>query len=556
MSKSTLKSAARKRLVWLFLAISALFAVIGFNQLAGTANASLVPQLALDLQGGTQMILSPVYGEGAVADASKINQAVDIIRQRIDSTGVSEAQITTQGEGANAAIVVSVPGDTSQQLQELISQSAEMQFRPVLLASSGATASVGADGRSTNPPVASGAPTPGNHSDLNQVSAEVQQAYDATVCNADFKPITFTNIDLVVTCNRDNTEKYILGPVDVAGTEISDASAGTESTSTGLSTGKWMVSLNFKSAGATAFTESTTRLFGLTDPQNRFAVTLDGLVVTAPTVEGVISGGSAQITGSFTQTEATKLANQLKYGSLPIQFDIKSTEKVSATLGIASLQSGIVAGLIGLILVVIYSLFQYRALAIVTIGSLAIAGVLTYLAISYLSWRQGYRLSLSGIAGLIVAIGITADSFIVYFERVRDELRDGRPLGAAVEAGWKRALRTIIVSDGVSLLAAGTLYVLTVGNVRGFAFTLGLTTLIDLLVVVLFTHPVLQLLSGLRFFSSGHKFSGFDTTLVTGSYTGRGTFREPRAVVRDKKASKEVARRQTIAERKSQEGTK
>ena len=556
MSKSSFKSAARKRLIWLFLVISALFAVIGFNQLGGTANASLVPQLALDLQGGTQMILAPVYGEGAVADASKINQAVDIIRQRIDSTGVSEAQITTQGEGANAAIVVSVPGDTSQQLQELISQSAEMQFRPVLLASSGATAAVGADGKSTNPPVASGAPTPGNHSDLNQISAEVQQAYDATICNADFKPITFKKLDLVVTCNRANTEKYVLGPVDVAGTEIADASAGTETTSTGLSTGKWLVSLNFKSAGAAQFTDSTTRLFGLTDPQNRFAVTLDGLVVTAPTVQGVISGGNAQITGSFTQTEATKLANQLKYGSLPIQFDIKSTEKVSATLGIASLQSGIVAGLIGLILVVIYSLFQYRALAIVTIGSLAIAGVLTYLAISYLSWRQGYRLSLSGIAGLIVAIGITADSFIVYFERVRDELRDGRPLGAAVEAGWKRALRTIIVSDGVSLLAAGTLYVLTVGNVRGFAFTLGLTTLIDLLVVVLFTHPVLQLLSGLKFFSSGNKFSGFDTKLVTGTYTGRGTFREPREVTRDKKAAKEVSRRQTIAERKSQEGTK
>lgn len=556
MSKSTLKSSARKRLAWLFIVIFGLFALIGFNQLGGSPNASLVPQLALDLQGGTQMILSPVYGEGAVADASKINQAVDIIRQRIDSTGVSEAQITTQGEGANAAIVVSVPGDTSQQLQELISQSAQMQFRPVLLASSGATASVGADGKSTNPPVASGAPTPGNHSDLNQISAEVQQAYDATVCSADFVPLTFEKIDLVVTCNRDNTEKYILGPVDVPGTEIEDASAGTESTSTGLSTGKWLVSLNFKSAGAAQFTASTTRLFGLTDPQNRFAVTLDGLVVTAPTVQGVIPGGNAQITGNFSQTEATKLANQLKYGSLPIQFEIKSTEKVSATLGIASLQSGIVAGLIGLILVVIYSMFQYRALAIVTIGSLAIAGVLTYLAISYLSWRQGYRLSLSGVAGLIVAIGITADSFIVYFERVRDELRDGRALGAAVEAGWKRALRTIIVSDGVSLLAAGTLYVLTVGNVRGFAFTLGLTTLIDLLVVILFTHPVLQLMSGLRFFSSGHKFSGFDTKLVTGSYTGRGTFREPRAVVRDKKATKEVNRRQTIAERKSQEGTK
>jgi preprotein translocase subunit SecD len=206
-----------------------------------------------------------------------------------------------------------------------------------------------------------------------------------------------------------------------------------------------------------------------------------------------------------------------------------------------------------MLLVLIYSLFQYRLLASVTIGSLAVAAALTYLAITLLSWRMDYRLSLAGVAGLIVAIGITADSFIVYFERVRDELRDGRPLSVAVSAGWKRAWRTILVSDIVSLLAAGTLYFLTVGNVRGFAFTLGLTTLIDLAVVVLFTVPMLVLLSNLKFFSSGRPWSGFDIKGPAGErYTGRGSFRSvDESVARNKKSAGEAAKRQTIAERKA-----
>jgi len=217
------------------------------------------------------------------------------------------------------------------------------------------------------------------------------------------------------------------------------------------------------------------------------------------------------------------------------------------------LANGLLAGAIGLLLVIIYSLFQYRGLAIVTIGSLAIAAVLTYLMICILSWRQGFRLSLSGVAGLIVAIGITADSFIVYFERVRDEIREGKPLSAAVQAGWKRAWRTILVSDGVSLLAAVTLFVLTVGNVRGFAFTLGLTTIIDLAVVVLFTHPILEILSTVKFFQRGGKMSGFDLKAASSGYIGRGQFRVSGSVpeTRLKKSSKESQRRQTIAERKA-----
>jgi preprotein translocase subunit SecD len=213
------------------------------------------------------------------------------------------------------------------------------------------------------------------------------------------------------------------------------------------------------------------------NPASAMHLTVKGNMVA------VISNGTAQITGNFTRASSKALADQLKYGSLPIAFQVQSQNNISATLGSQSLQSGLLAGAIGLLLVIIYSVVQYRGLAVVTIGSLAIAAVVTYLVIALLSWRQGYRLSLSGIAGLIVSIGITADSFIVYFERVKDELRDGRPLSAAVENGWKRAIRTVLVSDGVNLLAATTLFVLTVGNVRGFAYTLGITTLIDLLIV-------------------------------------------------------------------------
>jgi preprotein translocase subunit SecD len=250
------------------------------------------------------------------------------------------------------------------------------------------------------------------------------------------------------------------------------------------------------------------------------------------------------------------LADQLKYGSLPIAFEVQSQENISATLGSEQLAGGLLAGGIGLLLVIIYSIFQYRGLAIVTVGSLLVAAILVYLIIAILSWRQGYRLSLSGIAGLIVAIGITADSFIVYFERVRDELRDGRPLAQAVEQGWNRAVRTIIVSGSVSLLAAVVLYVLTVGNVRGFAFTLGMTTLIDLFIAAIFTHPILQLLARTRFFSSGHPWSGFDSkTLGATSYLGRGKFRTSEEVPATKaaKASKEAHTRQTLAERKAAE---
>ena len=354
----------------------------------------------------------------------------------------------------------------------------------------------------------------------------------------------------LITCDDTNSFKYILGPVEVSGEAISDASAGLVTNSQGISTGQWAVNIVFNGEGTTQFAEVTKRLFALEGAKNQFAIVLDGRIITAPTTNAVITDGKPQISGSFTQDTAKTLADQLKFGALPIGFTVESRDVISATLGSTQLQSGLLAGIIGLGLVFIYSLFQYRGLGTVTIVSLVVAAVLTYLVLLLMSWRWGQRLSLAGIAGLVVAIGFTADSFIVYFERIRDELRDGRVLVAAVEAGWKRALRTVYAAKGVNLLSAVVLFVLAVGNVRGFALTLGVTVIIDVIVVVLFTHPMLQLLATTRFFSSGHPLSGLDPNALGAVYRGRAQFRAPVAAGR---SGKEAARRQTIAERKAAE---
>jgi preprotein translocase subunit SecD len=336
----------------------------------------------------------------------------------------------------------------------------------------------------------------------------------------------------IVTCSTDGAIKYVLGPVEVEGTDIKTASAGLQTTSTGATTNTWVVNLSFDSKGRKEFAATSTRLYGLQSqsPRDQFAIVLDGTVVSSPAIQNPITDGNAQISGSFTQGSATTLANQLKFGALPISFHVQTEDQISAVLGSEQLQRGLLAGAIGLLLVVVYSLAQYRLLGLVTVGSLAVAGVISFLAIDLLSWYQGYRLSLAGVAGFIVSIGITADSFIVFFERVRDEVREGRSLEAAVGAGWSRALRTILISDTVNFLAAATLYLLAVGSVKGFAFTLGLTTIIDLVVVVGFTHPVVVLLARRKFFASGHRLSGFDAEHLGRSvvgYAGRGRVRTP-----------------------------
>jgi preprotein translocase subunit SecD len=313
-----------------------------------------------------------------------------------------------------------------------------------------------------------------------------------------------------VTCSDQRDDKYILGPVEVKGTEIASASAGLQQTQNGGTSNAWQVMLNFTGEGSQKFLDVTTAL-SQNPQQNRFAIVLDGLVISAPSVEAPISGGSASINSTqFTQKTSTALAEQLKYGALPLSFTKQTEEQISPLLGAEQLQRGLLAGLIGLLLVVVYSMFQYRALGFVTVSSLVIAGVLTYAFVVLLGNGSGLRLTLAGITGLIVSIGVTADSFIVYFERVRDEVRDGRSLRSAVETGWKRARRTILAADAINFLAAVVLYTLASGGVRGFAFTLGLATLIDVIVVMMFTHPLLTVLARTRFFGQGHRLSGLD----------------------------------------------
>lgn len=562
MSDSSVTKSARKRLTWLGVLTLGLAGIIGLGSVLG-GGASFVPKLALDLQGGTSIILAPLLQDGEKVSAEQLTQAVEIIRQRVDASGVSEASVKTQG---NSNIIVEIPGTPDENTLKLIRSSAKLEFRPVILTSAGVTTSVGDESSASPSPSASSKPSnspsasPTDASDNNWVSKQVQAAFDALDCSTAFREPGQVDDPTVplVTCDVDGSEKFVLGPVEIEGANIADASNGTVTTSTGASTNTWAVNLKFNATGTGQFASVTQRLYPLADPKNRFAVTLDGYVIVAPSTNAVITNGEAQITGSFDKNSSKTLADSLKYGALPIGFEVQSQENISATLGSEQLATGLLAGAVGLLLVIIYSIFQYRGLAIVTIGSLAVAAILVYLIITFLSWRQGYRLSLAGVAGLIVAIGITADSFIVYFERVRDELRDGRSVAAAVEQGWKRAVRTIIVSGSVSLLAAVVLYVLTVGNVRGFAFTLGLTTLVDLGVAMIFTHPILQLLAKLPFFSSGHPWSGFDAKALGAThYIGRGQFRTGAAVTATKaaKASKEAHKRQTIAERKAAENS-
>ncbi|MGO4534217.1 protein translocase subunit SecD [Leifsonia sp. 2MCAF36] len=559
MAKSTPVKKAWRSLTWLGVLVVVLLGTLTAGVLF--SNATWLPKLALDLEGGTQIILSPQVQNGQSVQQEQLDQAVSIIRQRIDASGVSEAQISTEG---SRNIVVSLPGKPDQATLDRVKSSARLDFRPVLVAGGPTNEVVGADGKSTPAPT----PAPGlestpstkptNGSDLAWVTPQLQAEFNAYDCkaNANKTSSSAPTDKPLITCDDQNQVKYLLGPVEVKGQDIKDASAGLVQSSQGVTTGQWAVNIVFNDAGTKSFSDVTTRLVALQGSQNQFAIVLDGKVISAPTTQAAITDGKPQITGNFTETTSKALADQLKFGALPFSFKVQSQDTISATLGTAQLLSGLIAGLIGLILVAIYTFFQYRLLGLVTMFSLVVAGVLTWLTISLLSWHYDYRLSLAGVAGLIVAIGFTADSFIVYFERIRDELRDGRGLESAVEAGWNRARRTIYASKATNLLAAVVLYVLAAANVRGFAFTLGLTTIIDVIVVLLFTHPTLQLLARTRFFSSGHPLSGLDPQALGAVYRGAAKFRAPTVPVgagTAARSSKEAARRQTIAERKAAE---
>jgi preprotein translocase subunit SecD len=518
------------------------------------------PKLGLDLQGGTTVTLvpSPAPGEkGQITDDS-INEAVDIISARVNGAGVAEAEVAAQGSGDQAVIVVSVPGLTENDLVQQLGQTAQLGFRPVLdaqpavapaptptpsttegsgtkdkkknssqqgggngaltprLGPNSSTTSAVTGKTDKNPsasptPQSTGAPVPTpapGAPAASDVPPELQQQYAQLDCSDPKQKSVgaqFADDAPAIACDRNGTEKFLLAPVAVPGSDVDSAQANLSQNTAG-----WIVSLDFNSTGTKSFGQITAEMAAQPQdsPGNRFAIVLDGIVVSAPGVNEAIPGGQAQITGQFTQQEAQDLANVLKFGALPLTFEIGERNTISPTLGEDQLRAGLIAGALGLALVVIYLLLYYRALALVAVSSLIIAGLLTYGAVVILGETLNFTLTLAGVAGLIVAIGITADSFIVYFERIRDEVRDGRSIRTALETGWVRARRTIIAADFISLIAAVVLWVLSVGGVRGFAFTLGLTTLIDLLVVFLFTKPLVTLLARTKFFSSGSKWSG------------------------------------------------
>ena len=513
---TTTKRQRPGRTIAVFAAVIALMYV-----LMAVAN-SWAPKLGLDLRGGTTITLTArnSTGSGSVASSS-LDLARQILQQRVDSLGVGESNVTTQGGNQ---IIVSVPNVQKDQLVSMVGQTAKLAFRDVYdvqqvtppSSSPSASASPSAGASASALPTAPGLPPaapsarPTAPSTTKQTTDQLLAWTPSTQDQSDFAqwtcgdPFPDVSDQPLFACDKTQTAKYLLGPIIVPGTQVSSASAGIPQGAVAP-----VVELSFTSAGQSAFTAATKVLASKQSPENQFAIVLDGTVISAPQVSYQINGG-AQISGNFTQAEATNLANVLKYGALPLAFDLSSVENISATLGGEQLRAGIIAGIIGLLLVVGYSFFYYRGLGAVVVGSLAMAAVISYSAIVLLGQAIGFALNLPGIAGVIVAIGITADSFIVYFERIRDEIREGRTLRTSIETGWEKARKTIVVADSVSLLSAVVLFILAIGSVKGFAFTLGLTTLIDLAIVFFFTKPVMTLLGRTDFWGGGHKWSGLE----------------------------------------------
>ncbi|RZU31459.1 protein translocase subunit SecD [Blastococcus saxobsidens] len=480
------------------------------------------PQLGLDLRGGTTVTLTARTPDGQAPAPEDLELARRIIEQRVNGLGVAEAEVVTEG---SANIVISVPGDDGEQAREL-GATAQLRFRPVIAgpepavpAEEPAEPTESAEG--TDPETADGA-TDGDAAESTD-DAEAPTGTDGAVedpalPDADAPLVTqeeaaaaFATLtceaenvtgevsrsdDFVATCSEDGSAKYLLGQTIIEGTEIDDASAATDPTD-----GSWVVLLDFQSAGRQAWANYTAGNIG-----TNVAFTLDGRVISAPVIRAAINTQTT-ISGSFDQESATELANQLKYGALPLTFTQATAQSISTELGEEQMQAGLIAGALGIALVFVYALAYYRLLGLVMIASLLLSAVVVYGCLVLLGREIGFTLSLAGIAGFIVSIGITADSFVVYFERLKDEIREGRSLRSAVPRAWVRARRTILSADAVSFLAAAILYLLAIGDVKGFAFTLGMSTVLDLIVVFLFTHPLMAVLSRVKSFST-NRFSG------------------------------------------------
>ncbi|MFD9435839.1 protein translocase subunit SecD [Streptomyces sp. NPDC060002] len=540
-----------------------LIAIVGLT--AGMfASGHTTPRLGIDLAGGTSITLKAKSDQGSAINKANMDTAVEIMNRRVNGLGVSEAEVQTQGRDN---IIVNIPkGTNSEKAREQVGTTAKLYFRPVLAqeatGSAAASPSASPSGSSSASPSpsasASGTGEKATSSSSPSASATSQGRAVTDALKADSTPSASASAkasssaspsasasggaavtaddaalqakyaaldcskesvrikagegvkpeDTTVACGESDKVwyKYLLGPAAVDGTEVDKAQAVYDTqTAAG-----WQVTMDFNKSGAKKFATITGQLAQNTQPQNEFGIVLDGNVVSSPYVSSSITGGQAQISGSFTQEEAQGLANMLSYGALPLSFEEQSVTTVTAALGGDQLHAGLLAGAIGLLLVVIYLVAYYRGLAMIALASLLVSAALTYVLMALLGPAIGFALNLPAVCGAIVAIGITADSFIVYFERVRDEIREGRTLRPAVERAWPRARRTILVSDFVSFLAAAVLFIVTVGKVQGFAFTLGLTTVLDVVVVFFFTKPLMTLIARRKFFASGHKWSGLD----------------------------------------------
>ncbi|MBC7630681.1 protein translocase subunit SecD [Aeromicrobium sp.] len=511
----------RRTLILFLVALVALYALVALLDLNTKKgdDSAWKPKLGLDLQGGTRIMFQAKTSEGQVT-AVKLKQARDIIDQRVNASGVSESEVTTQGKDQ---IIIEIPGQNQASLVDRVGKTAQLRFRLVWTGNlASATKAVDTSAQKT---IIDGidwsklsldqtikAETTGLTSLPKAYQpgiAALQAQAKGFVCKSSGLKIDDVANKPLVTCDPKTGEVQILSPTVIAGTDVKSAAAVLPQQQV-----QWVVALALKGEGKQTFDTVTEALFAQTnagkDQASRFAIVLDGEVLSAPTTDGHFTDGKSQISGNFTAASSKALANQLKFGALPLTFGVNGVSEEGPSLAGSQLHAGLVAGIVGLILVVIYSLVYYRGLGLVIIGSLVVASALTFVMVLLLGKGVGFTLTLPGIAGLIVAIGITADSFIVFFERIRDEVREGKSLRLAVEAGWLRARGTILAADAVSILAALTLFIFAIGVVRGFAFALGLTTLIDVFVVFFFTKPLVSLLARTKFFGQGHKLSGLD----------------------------------------------
>ncbi len=467
--------------------------LLAIGGLAGTIYVGNKPQLGLDLQGGAYVVLQP----DRKVDSGVLNQSVEIIRNRVDALGVAEPDISTQGD----SIIVQLPGVKDQaRALEIVGQTAELRFRPVLQALPPDSATPSSTTTTTAAPDA----PPTTVDPAVPPTTTTTIAAGTTARDAD-TPEAVVVLPLLDDKTKEVRSRLRLGPSKATGTIVRTARAQPPS---GL-TGEWSVSVDLTRKGNELFNQIASVCFaGAPEcPSKQVAIVLDGIVRSAPTVQAATFNGTVSISGQFSEKEARDLALVLKFGALPVELTPQSTQTVSATLGKDSLRAGIVAGLLGLALVMIYMILYYRALGIVVVLGLSVTGALLWSLVSYLGAKTGLALTLAGAVGIIVSVGITVDSYIVYFERLKDEIRSGKTIRSSVDRGFTRAYRTILAADISSLIGAGLLYVLTVGSVRGFAFFLGISALLDLLVAYFFTRPMVSFLGRSRLFTEA-KFFG------------------------------------------------